>query len=530
MNALRPVSVMAWSAMLALVWLCLAGPLYSDDSKEKRRISMEVLNRRDLLLARTDATLQLDFSGTVLPPKTRLKLEVWRVYPVLEPEGFRKFRLRFDQFRLRARNGVLMQEYPLSAGSGSVAAVGDYEVVVTVDKGQHPDVETALGAELPSGERRLVFVGAKSLAVRRLLEELNDAVESADELYRVYVNTDPDCNRGVDPQSIVNIGTVVNPIANGSGVLPAAEQGEEPDADDESDNGNIDEDNGDNDGTESAPEDGDAQAGDAGAAEQAADAPVYLYTFKVGTNMLFKQATALFATRKSLTMPEVNALNLQMEKCMLDALSPMRGPGTVTTFERMTALSRMRSLQLTLMNLFYYLDDAYTRLDPMFDSLIEAPDAALQAKVAEEWTDMAAAVSEVWQGIEAKYLSREFLAEHDAWSGTNDLTSQLFQLEADANGFADLLLLNEEEIEAGEEELNFPALFREYSDAFSALQSLYLQRLQEGPESVAVAELRRRQDRMIELTRDIRKVFSVKGEIQNAKVEEDTEGPDSLPK
>lgn len=520
MNFPRPISTMAWSAMLAFVWLCLAGPLVSGGPQEKHRISMEVLNRRDLLLARNDATLQLDFSGTVIPPKTRLKLEVWRVYPVLEPEGFRKFRLRFDQFRLRARNGAMVQEYSLSAGSGSVAAVGDYEILVTVDKGQHPDVENALGTELPSGERRLVFVGAKSLAVRRLLEELDDAVAAADELYRVYVNTNPDANADVQGGTVVGLGSLVNPVTNGAAVLPAEEQREATEDDGEA-GGNE---------TENVPDETGTQPEEAGEAGPVADGPVYLYTFKVGTNMLFKQAMALFATRKSLTMPEINALNLQMEKCMLDALSPMKGPGTVTTFERMTALSRMRSLQLTLMNLFYYLDDAYTRLDPMFESLLDTPDAALQAKVVEEWTDMAAAVSEVWRGIEAKYLSREFLAAHETWRGANDLTSQLFQLEADANGFADLLLLDEKEIEDGEEELNLPALFREYSDAFSALQSLYLQRLQEGPESVAVADLRRRQNRMIELTRDIRKVFSVKGEIQNAKAEEETEAPDSLPK
>lgn len=451
-------------------------------------IECSVSNEQALRTAKEDMDLILDFSASQLPPKTRLKLVLNRIYPVLDKKtGFKEFMLRFDQFNVRKRDGIFQKTWSLQANRGLPPMVGYYRLLLTVDDGQQPDVDSQLGDAADQLRcEKLIFVGAVSEALQRVFTETQSAISMAERQLTIFNATRPGA---VMPRPKKNIPIQTNDKENENHTEETTDEQTE----------------------EVEPDDNETATDDAGEPAEAR----YVYTAAEAAELLKTQALAMHQQTKTLTMPEINEVNLAMNSTMLASLFPLPGMTDIAnTMERYSAASQVVILRMAVMNLHFFLDDAYRHFDSGFENLVEHPDADLQTQLTQEWRALSDEADALWGKLRAAYLHESYLSTLRELSSQGDIPNSMRQVEADNLAFVALMLNEEKKLS---EENNFIATVQEYMSLINRLQQAYAQRLEEGVESTATSTIVNTKKQINELDTEIRESLRLHGEIGEPK-------------
>lgn len=207
---------------------------------------------------------------------------------------------------------------------------------------------------------------------------------------------------------------------------------------------------------------------------------------------------------KALTVPAFAPHIQNLRSGMVGELlpDPNKPSPTPRPMDRNVALLQVYFLRTALLNLHFFLKDAYLQVDPTFEALLERPDAKLRAAVEKEWAQQSESASRLWADLRDNRLNGKFIARNEAMRNVGFLFTDREQVEA--NGVAFLRLVREE---------NFLDTVQGYIDALNELHLAYVERMDKGKENVDTAKIGRIKRRIEELDAAIRDNLRIRGDI-----------------
>lgn len=207
---------------------------------------------------------------------------------------------------------------------------------------------------------------------------------------------------------------------------------------------------------------------------------------------------------KALTVPAFAPSIQNLRSGMVGELlpDPNKPSPTPRPMDRNVALLQVYFLRTALLNLHFFLKDAYLQVDPTFEALLERPDPKLRAAVEKEWAQQSEAASRLWADLRDNRLNQKFIARNEAMRNVGFLFTDREQVEAD--GVAFLRLVREE---------NFLDTVQAYIDALNELHLAYVERMDKGKENVDTAKIGRIKRSIEELDAAIRDNLRIHGDI-----------------
>lgn len=454
--------------LLVTMFLLQATSIQAEEKIGKFVLRYKVNNAVALMTAKKDLEIVLNLSRTTVPDKTNLVISTNRVYPsLLSESGFNQFVHSFESFRFRKKEQPILKKYSMQANRGFPPAVSYYRIDLQVAKGQRPRIRQALGEALDKLIcSRYVFVGAKSQALENVNQETQTVINAMQKMLEIYNKTHKSEGR------------------------------ENP--------GNPDD-------PRDRPRDREIKKKDDGKNAQPENFINEKYDARKGASLIRKLGGKFNQEQCSMTMPDAGSLVIIIRSGMVQIL--MRGapsgsdPSLFTTeFDRYCAFAEIIVLRNAILYLHYYLNDAYQGnggFDTAFESLVENPDPALQAKMLQEWQEMSQTAHNLWALLQKKYFNEKFMQENRNKYAIGTLPEYYFQKAADNMRFRNLVLKEK-----------FTDTITQYIDLLDELQTAYVELLEKEREEADTIKIGKLKKRIEELDKKIRKQLIIKGNIK----------------
>ncbi|MFC1587379.1 hypothetical protein ACFL54_03630 [Planctomycetota bacterium] len=467
----------AFLLVLSLISVTTTGlprPCRAENRVGKHILVLKIANEIELLAAKKDLELELDISRCRLPGGTTLGITITRIFPTLRAGGgFEEIDHSFDEFRFFRGDTPTVKNYTMKPRRDLEAAVGHYRVDLCVSRGQHPKIQTQLGDTASKlHERKFVFVGSKSMALEIIQRETENAITDLRGMLAAFKDTDSagmeQSRRGQPP------GSEKEPTDGG-------------DKEDEDTPGNGDNGNKDN---------GDGEE-DNGGEEKKCDS-------NQGFAAIMRIGSKYFTNGKGLTMPNVAGVLLGVRNNMAQVLRGIiQDESTMTQFDRFCALCEIVVLRYAVLNLHYFLDDAYKKFDMTFAGLVDNPNPELRGKIQEEWSQTDTAARKLWQHLQQQYFNKTYMRKNKDQGNIGELPKPYWQWEADNGKFRILVT-----------EQKFTETVTEYIELLNKLQLAYAELLDNEKTSDRTAKIKILKNKIVELDHSIRTQLRIKGSVE----------------